>query len=44
MEFFASKTKELSETEGQCLAINEKKERILVDTSRVNVIDWKNVT
>jgi len=33
MEIFASKTKELSDTENRFLAFNEKKERILVDTS-----------
>jgi len=43
MEFFTSKTKEQSETESQCLSINEKKERILVDTSRVNVSYVNNV-
>ena len=39
MEIFASKTKELSDTENRFLAFNEKKERILVDTSENTVIN-----
>ena len=37
LAFLEQKPKELSMTENQCLAILEKKERILAETSRLNV-------